>query len=111
MGHYLDAATNDGSYTRNSPSANIVRTVTRNWTDSNGNKIVDCDLLNFNAQTAIDQCPALGGNNLNFGNTSANVTRVNQAMLSGWGTRASDWQWGVNVQHQVIAARLVRSRL
>ena len=102
MGHYLDAATNDGSYTRNSPAGNIVRTVTRNWSDTNGNKIVDCDLLNFNAQTAIDNCAALGGNNLNFGSTSSTVTRVNQAMLHGWGTRASDWQWGVNVQHQLI---------
>jgi len=102
MGHYLDAATNDGSYTRNSPAGNIVRTVTRNWTDTNNNHVVDCDLLNFNAQTAIDNCAALGGNNLNFGSTSSTVTRVNQAMLRGWGTRASDWQWGVNVQHQIV---------
>jgi len=102
MGHYLDAATNDGSYTRNSPAQNIVRTVNRNWTDTNGNKVVDCDLLNFNAQSAIDTCGALGGSDLNFGSTNPAATRVNQAMLRGWGTRASDWQWGVNVQHQVV---------
>ncbi|HEY7191048.1 MAG TPA: TonB-dependent receptor [Vicinamibacterales bacterium] len=102
MGHYLDAATNDGSYTRNSPAGQIVRTVTRNWQDTNGNKVVDCDLLNFNAQTVPDSCPALGGNNLNFGKNSALTTQVNQAMLHGWGTRASDWQWGVNVQHQLV---------
>src|SRR5262245_7198254 len=102
MGHYLDAATNDGSYTRNSPAGNIVRTVTRNWSDTNGNRIVDCDLLNFNAQTSPDNCAALGGNNLNFGSQSAAVNQVNQAMLRGWGVRASDWQWGATVQHQIV---------
>ena len=102
MGHYLDAATNDGAYTRNSPAQNIVRTVNRNWSDTNGNRIVDCDLLNFNAQTAVDNCAALTGNDLNFGSQSANVTRVNQEMLKGWGVRASDWQWGATVQHQII---------
>jgi hypothetical protein len=76
--------------------------VNRNWTDTNGNKVVDCDLLNFNAQSAIDTCGALGGSDLNFGSTNPAATRVNQAMLRGWGTRASDWQWGVNVQHQVM---------
>jgi carboxypeptidase family protein/TonB-dependent receptor-like protein len=102
MGHYLDAATNDGSYTRNSPAQQIVRTVTRNWSDTNGNRIVDCDLLNFSAQTSPDSCAALGGNNLNFGKNSALTTQVNPEMLHGWGVRASDWQWGINVQHQLI---------
>jgi len=102
MGHYLDAATNDGAYTRNSPAQNIVRTVNRNWSDTNNNRIVDCDLLNFNAQTAVDNCAALGGSDLNFGSTNPAATRVNQEMLHGWGVRASDWQWGLTVQHQVI---------
>jgi hypothetical protein len=103
MGHYLDAATNDGSYTRNNPAGTtFVRTVNRNWSDTNGNRIVDCDLLNFNAQTSPDNCGAIGGNDLNFGNTNPNATRVNQDMLRGWGVRASDWQWGATVQHQII---------
>jgi hypothetical protein len=102
MGKYLDAATNDGAYTRNSPAQNIVRTLNRAWTDTNGNRIVDCDLLNFAQQTTPDTCGAITGNDLNFGSQSANVTRVNQEMLSGWGVRASDWQWGATVQHQII---------
>jgi hypothetical protein len=102
MGRYLDAATNDGAYTRNSPAQNIVRTLSRNWSDTNGNRTVDCDLLNFGAQTAIDNCGAITGNDLNFGSQSANVVRVNQDMLSGWGVRASDWQWGATVQHQLM---------
>jgi carboxypeptidase family protein len=102
MGHYLDAATNDGAYTRNSPAQLFVRTLNRNWSDTNGNRIVDCDLLNFAAQTAPDNCGAIGGGDLNFGSTNPNANRVNQDMLHGWGVRASDWQWGLTVQHQVI---------
>ena len=102
MGRYLDSATNDGAYTRNSPAQNVVRTVNRNWSDTNGNRIVDCNLLDFNAQVAPDSCGALGGNDLNFGSQSAATNQVNQAMLRGWGVRASDWQWGATVQHQII---------
>jgi hypothetical protein len=102
MGRYLDSATNDGAYTRNSPAQNVVRTLNRNWSDTNGNRIVDCDLLNFNAQTTPDTCGAIGGNDLNFGSRSAATNQVNQEMLRGWGVRASDWQWGATVQHQVI---------
>ena len=72
MGHYLDAATNDSAYTRNNPANRIARgvggVVTRNWSDTNGNKVVDCDLLNFAAQTAaVTPARALTGDNLNFG--------------------------------------------
>jgi hypothetical protein len=103
MGHYLDSATNDGAYTRNSPAQNIVRTMTRNWTDVNGNRVVDCNLLNFAAQTASpDTFGAVTGNNLNFGSASAATNQVNQEMLRGWGVRASDWQWGVTLQQQLL---------
>lgn len=103
MGHYLDAATNDGAYTRNNPAIRIVRTLTRNWQDTNGNRVVDCNLLNFAAHsTGGDTCAALGGNNLNFGNQSSALTQVNPEMLKGWGVRASDWQWGLTLQQQII---------
>ena len=104
MGHYLDAATNDSAYTRNNPANLIVRNVTRNWSDTNGNKVVDCDLLNFSAQAGggRDTCAALTGNNLNFGKTGNNLTQVNQDTLHGWGVRENDWQWGVTVQQEII---------
>ena len=51
LGHYLAAATNDSEYTSNNPAVRIVRTAARNWTDTNGNKVVDCDILNSGAQT------------------------------------------------------------
>jgi hypothetical protein len=106
MGHYLDSATNDSAYTRNNPANRIARgvggVVTRNWQDTNGNRVVDCDLLNFNLQTAIDTCAALGGNNLNFGQVGTGLTQVNPDTLKGWGVRENDWQWGVTLQQEII---------
>ncbi|HLG55107.1 MAG TPA: TonB-dependent receptor [Vicinamibacterales bacterium] len=99
LGHYLDAATNDSEYTSNSPATRIVRTAMRNWGDTNGNKVIDCDIMNF-AQNG--ECAALTGDALNFGSVSSNLTQVNQATLRGWGVRQSDWQWGITVQQQVI---------
>ena len=108
MGHYLDAATNDSAYTRNNPANRIVSTVSRGWTDNNGNKVVDCNLLNFAAQTPTtpgsggDTCNVLTGNDLNFGGTSGNLTQVNPDTLKGWGVRENDWQWGITVQQEVM---------
>jgi hypothetical protein len=110
LGHYLDAATNDSAYTRNNPANRIVSTVNRGWTDNNGNRAVDCDLLNFAAQgptqaganQTADTCNALTANNLNFGATSGNITRVNPDTLKGWGVRENDWQWGLTVQQELL---------
>ena len=82
LGHYLDAATNDSEYTSNSPAARIVRTATRNWQDTNSNKVIDCDIMNF---AANGECAALTGDALNFGAVSGNVTQVNQATLTRLG--------------------------
>ena len=99
LGHYLDAATNDSEYTSNSPATRIVRMASRNWGDTNNNKVIDCDIMNF---AANGECAALTGDALNFGAVSGNVTQVNQETLRGWGVRQSDWQWGITVQQQVI---------
>jgi hypothetical protein len=107
MGHYLVSATNDGRYTTNNPANRAVSSVDRGWTDNNGNKVVDCDLLNFGAQSPAttgsgDTCPALTGNNLNFGKLGNATTTTNPALLKGWGVRPNDWQWGVQVQQELI---------
>jgi hypothetical protein len=106
VGRYLSAATADGVYSSQSPAGNFVRTVTnRAWTDSNGNFAVDCNLTSPAAQdtsaTGGDVCAALTGANLNFGNTDPNTTRVDPALLSGWGVRPYNWRYGVSVQHEV----------
>ena len=110
IGKYVQAATADSIYSSNNPAARIVTRIgvggpPRSWTD-NGNKIVDCDLLSIapqnNLATGGDSCGALIGNNVNFGNANPNTTTINPDILSGWGVRPYDWQFGVNVQHEVI---------
>jgi hypothetical protein len=106
VGKYLQAATNDENYWANNPAGRIVTSVlARNWTDSNGNFAVDCNLSNPAAQNNVatggDICAALGGNNLNFGSTNPTLTTVNPAILQGWGVRPYDWQFGVSVQQEV----------
>jgi hypothetical protein len=100
-GRYLGAAANTspGPFTRNNPAVLTVSTVNRGWTDSDGDRVVDCNLAIL---TANGECAALTGNNLNFGGASGNITRVNQDTLSGWGARDYDWQWSVNVQQELL---------
>ena len=98
-GKYLDAATNDSEYTSNSPAARIVRTAARNWNDTNNNKVIDCNIMNF---AANGECAALTGDLLNFGAVSGNVLQVNQDTLRGWGVRQNDWQWGLTLQQELI---------
>ncbi len=106
MGHYLVSATNDGRYTTNNPANRAVSSVDRAWTDNDGDKVVDCDLLNFGAQGPatgqVDTCAALTGNNLNFGRLGNATTTTNPALLSGWGARPNDWQYGITLQQQII---------
>jgi hypothetical protein len=99
FGHYLDAATNDSEYTSNSPAARIVRTGTRNWTDTDNDKVVDCNIMNF-AQNG--ECLAVTGDAVNFGKVSGTITQVNQDTLRGWGVRQNDWQWGLTVQQEIL---------
>jgi Carboxypeptidase regulatory-like domain len=107
FGHYLDAAVNDGIFDDNNPARRTVSMVAnRSWTDNDGDKVIDCSLTNFGAQSpatgAVDTCGALTGDQLNFGRTAQNLERVDPAVLSGWGVRQNDWQLGFNVQHEIV---------
>jgi hypothetical protein len=112
FGKYVEAATSDSIYSSNNPAARIVTRIgsgpagARGWTDGNGNYVVDCDLLNPAGQNNLaaggDQCAAVGGVGLNFGNANPNTTVINPAILGGWGVRPYDRQFGVSVQHEVL---------
>jgi hypothetical protein len=113
-GKYLEAATGDVIYSSNNPAARIVTRVgsggagnpARGWTDGNRNFVVDCDLRSPLAQDNLaaggDQCAALGGNNLNFGNANPGSTTINPDILGGWGVRPHDWQFGASIQHELL---------
>jgi hypothetical protein len=111
IGKYLEAATNHNTYSLSNPAARIAGSpvlgappaVTRPWTDSNGNYVPDCDLLNPLAQNLSasggDVCGQLS--NLNFGKPVFTGS-FDPELLEGWGVRPSDWQVGVSVQQQLL---------
>jgi hypothetical protein len=106
-GKYLDAATNDGNYTVNNPANRVQTSMNRNWTDNDRDFVIDCDVLDFRAQSpattrSVDTCAAVGGNDARFANVQTGLTEVNPAILGGWGVRGYDWHLGVAVQQELL---------
>jgi hypothetical protein len=86
----------------NNPAATIQTQTARNWTDSNGNLVPDCDLLNAAAQDTS----ASGGDVCGVWLTSAfgtgvPGTRYDTAILDGWGVRPYNWEYSATVQQEV----------
>jgi carboxypeptidase family protein len=83
--------------------AGIVNTVTRSWTDANGNFTPDCNLLNLQEQDlrggGSDFCGVVS--NLNFGQPTS-ATKFNEDTRFGWGNRAFNWEFSTSVQHQLV---------
>jgi len=102
-GRYLGFASNDPPFTSTNPAATLVASVSRNWTDSNNNKVVDCDLLNNAAQTVPggDVCGVVTGISANFGKVGA-ATIVDPNLLTGWGVRTHDYQSEVTLQQEIL---------
>jgi Carboxypeptidase regulatory-like domain len=101
LGKYLEAArTGSGAYSGTRPSARIVTSITRGWTDRNGNYVPDCDLDNPFAQSStVDFCGQIS--NLSFGQPVFDTT-YDPALLNGWGVRPGDWGFGASLQHEVL---------
>jgi hypothetical protein len=116
VGKYLAAA--DGSsitggltnplalfQTNSSPNGTIGGNAGRAWTDSNSNFQVDCKVNGVIPITAVDnrasggdQC---GAGNPNFLNFNAPTTTYSPSILSGWGVRPYDWNFGAQIQQQL----------
>jgi hypothetical protein len=60
MGKYLSGAAINGIYADANPAQRTLNEYVRTWTDVDGDRIVDCDLLNFNAQSTADICGGPG---------------------------------------------------
>jgi hypothetical protein len=74
MGKYLSGASISGIYADANPAARTVNRYTRTWTDVDGDRVVDCNLLNFAVQTVAggDLC---GGPTSVFGQDSLRYGR------------------------------------
>ncbi|PYR26182.1 MAG: hypothetical protein DMF92_18990, partial [Acidobacteria bacterium] len=86
------------AFTRSAnPVVTSVTSVTRNWSDTNGNFIPDCALTN----------PLLNGecgiiSNLNFGLANPRATTNDPATNRGWGARGYNWETSAAVQHELM---------
>jgi len=103
FGRYLEAAQNAGFFTTNNPINRLSKTINRQWTDTNSNYVVDCNLQSQLAQSptttgSIDTC---GVGSPNFGTDVVSQT-LDPTLTSGWGVRTGDWQWGVAVQQEIM---------
>jgi hypothetical protein len=79
MGKYLSGAAINGIYADANPAQRTVNTYFRTWTDVNGNRRVDCDLLNFAEQnvTGGDICggptSVVGQDSVRYGRDPASL--------------------------------------
>jgi hypothetical protein len=103
IGRYLHPASNQGRFINANPSERITTLVARTWTDGNANFIADCNLLDFSRQdnraAGGDLCDA--PLDQTFGQARPTTT-LDPSILSGWGVRPYDWQFGVSVQQEVV---------
>jgi hypothetical protein len=103
IGKYLQSANNQENYTISNPALDgrngrrgptFQTAQTRGWGDTDGDKVVDCNLLN----------PADNGEcrpgSANFANPLT-LTEFNPDVLSGWGVRPYDWQFGASIQQEI----------
>ena len=109
FGRYLEAAQNGGFFISLNPTGRLATTTTRGWQDDDRDWIPDCDLTNRAAQGT--QTPAGGvpdGIDFCDANVSANFgtpvfdSTLDDSLLSGWGVRSGDWQWGASIQQEVL---------
>ena len=102
-GRYLHPASNAGRFVASNPSERLVTIVNRSWTDANANYNPDCDLLNGAPQdlrgTGGDFCGIWS--DPNYGQARPTTT-LDPEILSGWGVRPYDWQFGVSVQQELL---------
>jgi len=130
MGKYLSGAGISGIYADANPALRAVNDLTRNWTDTNGNRRVDCNLLNFNANGECGT-PIAGQDSVRYGRdplsldaagipiglattqcgrreqgipaaVSAYCAQYGDSLLEGAGKRRAEWQFGIGIQHEIL---------
>jgi Carboxypeptidase regulatory-like domain len=85
------------------PFSSSIVSAFRNWTDSNGNYIPDCDLANFNPQdlsaSGGDICGVIS--NQNFGKFLPQATQFDDAIIEN--SRDFIWDFNAEVAHEIFS--------
>ena len=98
-GRYLRAANSENTYLQLNPASTFQFNTSINWTDTDNDKVVDCNLRDPNTPSTGDVCG--GWNNRDFG-SALSASRVNPDIMSGWGVRPVDQQFNISVQQEVL---------
>jgi hypothetical protein len=99
LNKYVASQALGGLATSPNPVSTLVNSTTRSWVDVDRDFVVDCDLTNPAANSGGDTCGALA--NSNFGQTLPGST-FDRGILSGWGSRGSNWEFSAGVQHELM---------
>ena len=97
MNRYVDLGGN-GVATANNPVELSVRSATRNWTDSNGDFVPDCDLRNVLANGECGQM-----SDLNFGKANPRNLGYAPEILTGWGKRQYNWEQSLQIEQELVS--------
>jgi hypothetical protein len=100
---YLLGQTLNGFGASPNPVNALATNTFRSWADTNKDFVVNCDLSNKGAQSpaatgSIDTCGAVSSNA--FGSTVPLAT-FDPDLLTGWGHRASNWEFSASIQQQL----------
>jgi hypothetical protein len=79
------------------PMNSTVNSVSRTWSDLNGNFAPDCDLV-----SPLENAECGPMQNLNFGK-SVPTTRYAKDVSEGFGVRTYNWEGSVGVQHELLS--------
>src|SRR6185312_5152294 len=118
------AAIGSGFYSAANPARRVVNSLQRTWTDTNANRVVDCQLLNpanngecgafsfgMNDLTHFGADPGTTGlSTIQCGRTEAGISALAQSycqqygqnVLNGWNDRRGEWQFDIGVQREIL---------
>jgi hypothetical protein len=78
------------------PVQAAVNSVSRTWTDANGNYVPDCNLADLQAN---GECGKVS--DLNFGSASKVTTAFDPQAVTGFGHRGYNWEGAVSIQREL----------
>jgi hypothetical protein len=104
---YLLGQTLNGLASSVNPINRLQQTASRTWIDNDRDYVVDCNLLNFSAQSptttgSVDQCGAVSGAGANFGSINLTSATFDPDVRQGWGRRESNYEVSAGVQHELM---------